>query len=88
MEQNSRMSEDVPEYLPTFYSCGWYEIPGRGPVVTVRLDRHQDDQELTALARSVVVIDGKRWQCTGVERFATLHHHKGEEVGLLVEPVQ
>lgn len=74
---------------PRFTSLGEYETRGYLRVFAVRLDRTRDDAGMAELARSEVEIDGKVWQCRGVERFMHMGPwSQGEMVGLGVVPVR
>jgi hypothetical protein len=75
--------------IPEFIGLEWFDSSGQGKVVTVRLDRTRDEKGLVELSQSEVLVDGVRYRCRGVERFAhCAPWHEGELVGLYITPVQ
>jgi hypothetical protein len=67
-----------------FDAEGWYEITGRGLVVSVRNDE-DFAKDSTHLIGEIVRIDGVEYKVKGVEAFALATIRKGSPIGLLVE---
>ncbi len=70
--------------IPEFKAIEWFNIPGRGRVVTVELDRDYKRSTMTDDLKNVIV-DGVSYEVIGVESFAVEHQWKGGMVGLLVK---
>ena len=70
---------------PSFRLESTYELPGRGTMYTVKLDRDTDD--FAHLLGQVVEIDGAPFLCRGVERFAIPIHRAGEMISLRADPI-
>lgn len=86
MRRHKRTTMDS---IPEFTAIEWFQRPGRGQVVTTRLDRTRDEEGLAELCRSEVLVDGVRYRCHRIERFAHFPPwHEGEPVGLYVTPVE
>ncbi len=69
---------------PAFTARSWFSIDGRGTCATVGLDRESEDY--SHLIGHRVVIDGRVYECTGVERRQIgLPPYVGEEIGLWVK---
>lgn len=70
--------------MNVFASRGWYRIRGRGwaAVVVARENMARD-----ALVGNVVTIDGEEMVVTGVESYALASIRGGDEISLLVKPL-
>ena len=70
---------------PVFASRGWYRVRGRGWTAMVHCDQERSRKPGESGLLGPVIIDGERFECTGVESFALgTPLRKGEEIGLLV----
>jgi len=77
----------VNQVISTFMSLDRFDIPNRGIVFVVKNDTETED--FSHLINRLVIVDGTRYTCIGVER----HCHsrpwrKGEQIGILVNDIK
>ncbi len=73
--------------MTEFNDAEGFYISGRGQVFAVLLDRETHD--FAHLIGQEVSVNGKKYTCTGIERFChTAPWRKGERIGLLVKELR
>lgn len=70
----------------SFRAMGWFDVPGRGKVVTTVSDRETENFEY--LIGQEVEVDGVAYLCKGVEKHAIPRHFPGSPIALVVEPLE
>lgn len=82
---NDTVERPDGDRTPTFVTSAWYHRASQHWVAVTRLDR--DTVDFAHLIGHEVLVDGHRYLCTGVERFAhTPPFRRGEPIGLALTP--